>query len=110
MPTTAELALIDAAPMSDSLRALARRGEVVRRRKGTTLIVEGEPGDTLYIVLTGKLRAFSAADNEREVSYGYYGPGACVGEMGLDGGPRSASVEATEASTCVRVLRHLVDE
>jgi CRP/FNR family transcriptional regulator, cyclic AMP receptor protein len=110
MPSSPDNDPITAAPMSASLRALARQGSLVRLRKGSTIIVEGEPGDTLYIVLTGKLRAFSAASDDREVSYGYYGPGACVGEMGLDGGPRSANVEATEASLCVRVPRFLIEQ
>ena len=96
---------IDTAPMSDSLRALARRGVLLRRRKGTQLITEGDTGDTLYIVLSGRLRAYSAGNDGREVVYGRYGPGEYVGEMGLDGGPRSANVEATEASLCVMVTR-----
>jgi CRP/FNR family transcriptional regulator, cyclic AMP receptor protein len=102
--------LVDALPMSASLKALARRGGLRRLRKGETLLVEGEPGDTLYIVLAGKLRAFSATDDEHGVIFGYYGPGICVGEMGLDGGPRSASVEAVEKSVCVRIPRHLVEQ
>jgi CRP/FNR family transcriptional regulator, cyclic AMP receptor protein len=110
MPASPDTDPIDAAPMSASLRALARQGDLKRLRKDATLIVEGEPGDTLYIVLTGKLRAFSATDDGRGVIYGYYGPGACVGEMGLDGGPRSASVDAAEPTLCVRIPRHLIEK
>lgn len=110
MPSSPDTDPIDAAPMSASLRALARQGDLKRLRKDATLIVEGEPGDTLYIVLTGKLRAFSATDDGRGVIYGYYGPGACVGEMGLDGGPRSASVNAAEPTLCVRIPRHLIEK
>jgi len=96
---------IDSVPMSDSLRALARRGVQLRRRKGTQLITEGDLGDTLYIVLSGRLRAYSTGPEGREVVYGRYGPGEYVGEMGLDGGARSAHVEATEASVCVMITR-----
>jgi len=109
-PPSPEIDPIDAAPMSASLRDLARQGELKRLRKGATLIVEGEPGDTLYIVLTGKLRAFSATDDGRGVIYGYYSAGACVGEMGLDGGPRSASVDAAEPTLCVRIPRYLIEK
>jgi len=95
---------------SDSLRALARKGWLMRLRKRAQLIVEGEIGDTLFIVLKGKLRAYTVDIYEREVEYGVYGPGECVGEMGLDGGPRSASVEATEPSLCVSIPRHLLNQ
>jgi len=109
-PDAELIELVDAVPMSASLRALARQGQLKRLRKDETLLVEGEPGDTLYIVLKGKLRAFSNADDEHGVIFGYYGPGICVGEMGLDGGPRSASVEAVEKTLCARIPRHLIDQ
>jgi CRP/FNR family transcriptional regulator, cyclic AMP receptor protein len=90
--------------MSDSLRSLAQRGEIKRLRKGVQIISEGDVGDTLYIVLTGSLRAFAVGPDEREVTYATYGPGEYVGEMGLDGGPRSANVETLQ-TTLVAVVR-----
>jgi CRP/FNR family cyclic AMP-dependent transcriptional regulator len=87
------------------LRALARRGEVRALRKGVQIITEGDRGDSLFIVLQGSLRAFSVAPDGREVTYADYGPGEYVGEMSLDGGPRSANVETTVASLCVLVTR-----
>jgi len=99
--STAELL----APLPPSLRDLAARGEPRRYRKGTLLIQEGDQSDTLYIILAGRLRAFSAADNGREITYGVYGPGEYMGEMSLDGGPRSASVETLETAVCVVITR-----
>ncbi len=96
---------IAAAPLGESLRALARRGTVRPLRKGVQIITEGDLGDSLFIVLQGGLRAFSVAPDGREVTYAEYGPGEYVGEMSLDGGPRSASVETTCASVCVLVTR-----
>lgn len=102
----AEDDLIDAVPMSNSLRTLARRGVVRRYRRDTLLITEGDHGDTLYIILAGRLRAYSAnLESEREVTYGVYLPGEYVGEMGLDGGLRAANVVTLEASTVVVVTR-----
>jgi CRP/FNR family transcriptional regulator, cyclic AMP receptor protein len=99
-------ALIATAPLSEPLRALAHAGEVRRYAKGTLLIQEGDQGDTLYIILAGQLRAYSSLDTgEREITYGVYGPGEYVGEMGLDGGPRAANVIALQASVCARVER-----
>ena len=93
-----------------SLRALAARGQVRRYRKGSLLIQEGDQGDTLYLILAGRLRSFSVGENGREITYGVYGPGEYLGEMSLDGGPRSASVETLEASTCVVVSRQALTQ
>ena len=104
MPNVADSALFDRLP--DSLRRLAQRGEVKRFRKHQRLIEEGTFGDTLYIILSGRLRAFSADERGREIVYGIYGPGEYLGEMSLDGGPRSASVVAQEAAVCAVITRH----
>lgn len=103
---------LDALP--ETLRPLAERGDVRRYRKGTLLIQEGDHGDTLFIILSGRLRAFTSGDKGRELTYGTYGPGEYLGEMSLDGGPRSASVITMEASECAIVtrqtlLRHIAE-
>src|SRR3990167_5877666 len=95
-------------PDTDSdthIEALAAQGVQRRYRRGALLIQEGDTGDTLYIVLQGRLRAFLADDSGKELTLGTYGPLEYVGEMSLDGGPRSANVEAMEASTCSVVSR-----
>ncbi len=94
--------------MSENLRELAARGDVRRYRKGAILIDEGDRGDTLYIILSGRLRAYSAAANGREITYGTYGPGEYLGEMSLDGGVRSATVETMETASCAVVTRETV--
>lgn len=92
--------------LPDALRRLAQRGEVRHYRKGTLLIQEGDQGDTLFIILAGRLRAYGSGDKNRELTYGTYGPGEYLGEMSLDGGPRSANVLALEATACAVVTRH----
>lgn len=95
---------LDALP--ESLCALAQRAAITSFRKGQLLIEEGQRGDTLYIILTGSVRAFSRGDTGREITYGEYGPGEYVGEMSLDGGPRAASVEALQPTRCAMVTRY----
>lgn len=100
----------DAAPLVDpawpeSLRALLDRSETRRYRKGMLLIQEGDLGDTLFIVLSGRVKSFSTDERDREIVYGVYGPGEYLGEMSLDGGPRSASVATLEATVCAVVTR-----
>jgi CRP/FNR family cyclic AMP-dependent transcriptional regulator len=96
--------------LSASLRALAARCEPRRYRKGMLLIQEGDQGDTLYIVLSGRVKAFSTDEREREIVYGVYGPGEYLGEMSLDGGPRSASVITLEPTVCAVITRHTLRE
>ena len=88
-----------------ALRALAARGQPRRYRKGTLLIEEGDQGDTLFIIVSGRVKAFSTGERDREIVYGVYGPGAYFGEMSLDGGPRSASVITLEPTVGVAITR-----
>lgn len=97
------------APMSDLLRALAQRGEPRRYAKGKSLITEGEQGDAIFIILAGRLRVFASNSEGREITLGVYGPGEYIGEMSLDGGPRSASVVSLDACQCVLVTRRTLE-
>ena len=95
---------LDTVPMSDALRVLAARGEPRLLAKGRLLIQEGDVGSTLYVILSGRLRAFSASPGgEREVTYGEYLPGEYLGELSLDGGARAANVEALTPSWVVTI-------
>jgi CRP/FNR family transcriptional regulator, cyclic AMP receptor protein len=100
----------DLSALPEALRALAERGTPRSYRKGTLIIEEGTTGDTLYIVLAGKVRAYSSDARGREVTYGVYGPGDTFGEMSLDGGPRSANVIADTACTCAMLTRQTLLE
>ena len=88
-----------------SLRALATRGEVRRYRKGTILIHEGDSGDTMFIVLSGRVKVFCTDASDKEITFGIFGPGEYFGEMALDGGPRSASVITQLPSLCSVITR-----
>jgi CRP/FNR family cyclic AMP-dependent transcriptional regulator len=100
----------DPPAVPESLRTLVARGEPRRYRKGTLLIQEGDHSDTIYIVLAGRVKAFSIDERDREIVYGVYGPGEYLGEMSLDGGPRSASVITLEATSCAVVTRQTLRE
>jgi len=94
--------------MSPSLRRLAERGELRRFQKNTVFIHEGDLGGDLYLIMKGRVRAFSSDDGEREVIYGDYGPGEYMGEMSLDGGRRSASVITLEPCSMVVITREVL--
>ena len=49
------------------------------------------------------MRAFGSSLSGKEITYGYIDAGEYFGELTLDGGRRSASIEAVEPSICVIV-------
>ena len=107
---TAASAAPDLSSLPEALRTLAARGVQRSYRKGTLIIEEGSHGDTLYLLLRGKVKAFSSDARGREVTYGVYGAGDYFGEMSLDGGPRSASVIAEQACVCAVLTRQSLHE
>lgn len=89
--------------ISPSIHRLAALGTPRHFAKGARVLREGDPGSCLYIVLEGKVRIYVDADEERRYVIGTYGRGALFGEGSLDGGPRTASVEATTDIECSEV-------
>jgi len=89
----------------ESLRALVLRGDVRRYRKGTILIQEGDDGDTLFVVLQGRVKVYCVDVNDKEITFGVFGLADYFGEMALDGGTRSASVITLEPTVCAVVQR-----
>ena len=101
----------DASPASpaplrnDILHAIAASGVVRAFPKQTVLIHEGDVGDALYIILSGRVKVYASNAAGREVVINFHGAGEYVGEMSLDGDPRSASVVTVEPTTCAIVNR-----
>ena len=89
----------------ETLRAIAASGVVRSFPKNTVLINEGDVGDALYVVLAGRVKVFASNEAGREFVIDFQGPGEYVGEMTLDGSPRSASVITVEPTTCAVVNR-----
>ncbi len=95
---------------SPALRELATRGRIQHYRKDVVIVHEGDHGDTLYILLAGRAKVYATGADEREIVFDIHGPGEYVGEMALDGGPRSASVITLEPTTCSVVTRVTLKE
>jgi CRP/FNR family cyclic AMP-dependent transcriptional regulator len=89
----------------DTLREIAATGVVRQFPKQTVLIHDGDAGDTLYIILAGRVKVYASNAAGREVVIDFHGPGECIGEMSLDGSTRSASVMTVEPTTCAIVNR-----
>ena len=94
------------APLTEAtLRSIAAGGVVRSYARNTVLINEGDHGDSLFIVLSGKVKVFASNAAGKEVVIDFHGPGEYVGEMSLDGAPRSASVITMEPTSCAVVSR-----
>jgi len=93
-------------PLADgTLQKIAASGVTRVFPKNTVLIHEGDLGDSLYIILSGRVKVYASNEEGKEVVIDFHGPGEYVGEMSLDGQSRSASVVTTEPSTCAIVKR-----
>jgi CRP/FNR family cyclic AMP-dependent transcriptional regulator len=65
--------------------------------RNETIIGAGDPTDSLYIVISGRLKVLMSDEQGREVILAILGTGEFFGEMGLlDDSPRSASVVTLE--------------
>lgn len=82
------------------LAEIARHGDARSFPAHAILINEGDSTDSLYIVLSGRVKAYASADDGREVVLGELGPGEYFGELALDGGRRSVSVMALQPCSC----------
>ena len=93
------------ATLNPRLRTLAIRGVLRNYRKSTIIITENDPGDTMFVLVQGRVKVYSSDVDGRELTYGTIDAGDFFGEMSLDGGPRSASVVTLEPCVCAVIDR-----
>ncbi len=77
---------------AEAREALSSALQYADYSRGETVFTEGEQGDTLYIVLTGKVKVGRRAADGRENMLSVMGPSDMFGELSLfDPGPRTAT-------------------
>lgn len=88
------------------LDALRELGRVRRVPVGTPLFHEREPGDAVFVLLTGRIKLSCATEGGREALLGIREPGDLIGEMSaIDGVARSATAVALEPVEVLAVSR-----
>src|ERR671921_2591739 len=93
LATVPLLSRIDAAELQ-RLAALTRERHYT---KGSVILFENDPGDTLFVVRQGRVKVVLVGEDGREVILGVLGPGEYFGELSLiDEQPRSAHVIAMD--------------
>ena len=88
--------LFAALPIS-AIEDLSTRVQVRRVNAGANVVAQDEPGDSIFLIMTGRVKVVLFGDNGREVTLSVLRPGDSFGEMSLfDGATRSASCVALE--------------
>ena len=97
--------LFEGAEPSD-LDAIAARAMPRHFDRGETIVMQGDEGESFYILTSGVARVAIIAANGREITLDFLETGAIVGEIAvLDGGERTASVIAHEPTDALRLDR-----
>jgi CRP/FNR family transcriptional regulator, cyclic AMP receptor protein len=96
------------------LDPLRERGRTVTFEAGEALMHEGELGDKVALILSGRVKVSHAGPDGHETVLDFRGPGELVGELSaLDQAPRSSSVTAIEQVEALLVsardFRRLLD-
>lgn len=90
----------DGAPFANlneqALRSLAPGGTLRSYPRNVVVVSEGDPTDSLYVLLSGRVKAFVADESGKEVVLNTIGAGDFFGELVLDGGTRAASIMTLE--------------
>jgi len=85
----------------EALAVLAAKAKPAKFPKHSTIISEGDDTNSLYIILSGKVRVFSSDDKSKEVTLLIQEAGSHFGELALlSDEPRSATVETLEKTVC----------
>ena len=108
--TTQNVDFLATVPLFNGLdrSELEKFAEVTREKsypKGSVILFEDDPGDSLFVVRDGRVKVVLIGEDGREVILGVLGVGEYFGELSLiDDRPRSAHVIAMEDSNLL-VLR-----
>lgn len=86
----------------DDRTVLLAAGRHRRYQRGAPIMLQGDHGDTVLLVLSGRVKITTNTPDGREILLAVDGPGDLLGEFeAIDGGgPRTASNVAVEAVEC----------
>jgi CRP/FNR family cyclic AMP-dependent transcriptional regulator len=93
------------------LARLSDKAPVRAFPKGAIVINEGDEAGTLFVIVSGAVKAYLSDENGKEAILSTQGPGEYFGELALfDDTPRSASVAATEPCKLMVLQKSVVQE
>ena len=102
--TTDLVALLSRTPLFHDLEpevieVVASEGHLRSYLRGQTIFLEGEPSDAFYVIADGTVKVFVLSESGEQMVFATLRSPESLGDVALfDGGPRSASAEAIEAT------------
>jgi CRP/FNR family transcriptional regulator, cyclic AMP receptor protein len=89
------------------IKDLAEKGEIKSWPAGTQIISEGEAGDAVYFILSGRVKVTLYGEEGREIVLAVLKDGDMFGELSIiDDQPRSANVEAVKKLECLVISKN----
>ena len=87
----------------ETFDSIEEEAEWVQVFRGSVLMREGDPGDSMYILIRGRLQARITQEDGSHIVVGEITPGESVGEMAMfTGDPRTADVVAIRDTALVK--------
>jgi CRP/FNR family transcriptional regulator, cyclic AMP receptor protein len=94
-----------------ALSSLAERAVERSYKKGQLLVYQGDSGDSVFVIVEGLVKVMVTSEEGEEMVLVTLRPSDTFGELSLvDGGPRSASAEAVEATRVLIITRAILLE
>jgi CRP/FNR family transcriptional regulator, cyclic AMP receptor protein len=93
----------------EELKALAAVSRLRNFRRGQVVFTRSDPGDTVIVVVSGRVKVTIRSADGGELTLAIVHPGGLLGEIGVvDGGSRTADAETLEASQLLLIPRDAV--
>jgi CRP/FNR family transcriptional regulator, cyclic AMP receptor protein len=103
-----ETSLLRSAPEQD-LRAVAAVSRLRSFRRGQVVFTRGDPGETVIVVVSGRVKVTIRSADGGELTLAILHPGGLMGDLNVvDGGPRSADAETLEESQLLMIPRDVI--
>jgi CRP-like cAMP-binding protein len=105
-----ETRLLRSAPAAD-LRVVAAASRARTFRRGQVVFSADDPGDTLIIVVSGRVKVVVRSADGSKLTLRIIQPGGVFGELSVaDGGSRSADAETLEESELLIIPRAVIQD
>lgn len=93
--------------VSDGARqALLQSGQILTFKSGSLLFQHGEPGGSMFVVISGLIEVSVLTPDGRKISLNRLGSGQCFGEISMiDGMPRTADTVALGDTRVLSISR-----
>ena len=102
--------LLGSAPTED-LKAVAAASRLRNLRRGQVVFTTGDSGDTVIVVISGRVKVTVRSADGGELTLAIIGAGGLFGELGVaDGGPRSGDAETLDECQLLFIPRETVQD